>query len=208
MTAPSPGNNNNPNNTPNDFEEIFNRYRHSPDIVIKSRTWFDQQTRLLKNVVINERDLFKKAELDGRPIPGKFYLYYYDPKHKASLPYYDTFPLTIPYHIEKDRFLGLNFHYLGYYQRVRLLTKMMQFATNSTLNDETKIRYTWALIGHISRFAEVKHCIKEYLFSHVRSPFILVPPKDWHTAMMLPVARFVGRNQQNVWVDNSRTRTS
>lgn len=194
----------NNNNHSNDFEEIFNRYRYTPDVVIRSRAWYDQLTRQLASTHINERDLFNKANTDSRIYPGKFYMYFYDPKHKATLPYYDRFPLTVPYKALPDGFIGLNFHYLGYYQRIKLLTAMMKFATGPLSSEHTRLQYTWSMVSHIAQAPLVKHCVKRYLFGHVQSKFIEIRPSDWHTAMFLPVARFVGKNQHNIWAENSR----
>jgi len=188
---------------PNDFEEYFNKYRHTPDIIIRSKSWFDQQVRILSGVYINERKLFSKSTIDDHPVNGKMYLYTYDPKFKKTLPYYDTFPLVIPYHIEPDRFIGLNFHYLSYYNRIRLFSRMMQFATSSGLSDSNRITYTWSLIAGVAKYKLANHCIKEYLFDHVRSRFIVIKPKDWYTAMMLPVARFKKKNQLAIWQENT-----
>lgn len=187
-----------------DFEQIFNRYKRDPSIVIRSKSWFNQQTNLLSSRYINERNLFKNSNTVTQIVPGKFYLYYYDPKMKKTLPYYDKFPLTIPFRAMPDGFIGLNFHYLGYYQRIRLLTLMMKFATNSSLDERTKLMFTWSLISNISKYKIAEHCVKRYLFSHVRSKFIEIKPQDWHTAMMLPIARFVGKKQEKIWQDNIR----
>ena len=43
---------------------------------------------------------------------GGLYFFYYDPKTKDSLPYYDTFPLVLALERYNDGFLGLNLHYL------------------------------------------------------------------------------------------------
>lgn len=185
-----------------DFEQIFDRYRRDPDIVIRSKNWFNQQTLLLKSRHINEKNLFKNSNLTTKILPGKFYMYYYDPKHKKTLPYYDRFPLTIPFRALPDGFIGLNFHYLSYYQRIRLLTLLMRFATNSMLDERTKLMFSWKLIDGIAKYKIAQHCVKRYLFSHVRSQFIEIDASDWHTAMMLPVARFEGRKQERIWAEN------
>jgi hypothetical protein len=62
--------------------------------------------------------------------------------------------------------------------------------------------FTWKLIDGISKYKIARHCVKQYLFSHVRSQFIEISSYDWHTAMMLPVARFEGRKQEKIWLDN------
>ena len=39
-------------------------------------------------------------------------MFVYDPKTKAKLPFYDTFPLVLPIDTFRGGFIGLNFHYL------------------------------------------------------------------------------------------------
>jgi hypothetical protein len=131
-------------------------------------------------------------------------MFVYDPKTKAQLPYYDTFPLVFPYEKVPGGFMGLNMHYLPYQLRVRLLDRLMVYASNKKMDETTKIRYSWALISGVSKFSLAQPCIKHYLDNHVRSQFKLVPADDWATAMMLPVERFVGANKQVVWADSVR----
>ena len=48
-------------------------------------------------------------------------MFVYSPKLRNKLPYYDTFPLVLPLKNYNNGFLGLNFHYLPYALRLRLL---------------------------------------------------------------------------------------
>ena len=48
-------------------------------------------------------------------------MFFYDPKFKKTLPYYDTFPLVLPLETYNDGFLGINMHYLPIPLRVNLL---------------------------------------------------------------------------------------
>lgn len=186
----------------NNLESIFNKYRYDPNIVKKSQAWFNQQAVLIGNKRLNERKLFNEQKTVSRIIPGKLYMFYYDPKGKEDLPYYDVFPLVFPYKSMKDGFMGLNMHYLPLFYRVQLMTRLMQFATNKSMNEDTRLKYSWSLIGGVSRFKDAEPCVKHYLGSHVRSQFIEVPAQDWHTAMMLPVERFVGKNKNTVWKES------
>lgn len=185
-----------------DLSSIFERYRQDRSIETKSKTWFTQQTQLLGRKRVNEKKLFSEQQNVSKIIPGKLYLFYYDPKFKATLPFYDRFPLVFPFKAMKDGFLGLNMHYLPYYHRVQLMSRLMQFASSHTLDANTKLKYSWSLIDGVSKFKTAEPCIKHYLLNHVQSKFIEVPATDWHTAMMLPVERFVGSNKTNVWVDS------
>ena len=48
-------------------------------------------------------------------------MFIYSPKFAKTLPYYDTFPLVMPLELAEGGFYGLNFHYLPYALRARLL---------------------------------------------------------------------------------------
>jgi hypothetical protein len=184
------------------LQKIFDRYRYDSTIQTKSRNWFQQQATLLNTKRLNEKKLFTEQKVVSKIVPGKLYLFYYDAKYKEELPYFDRFPLVFPYAAMPDGFMGLNMHYLPYFQRVQLMTRLMQFSSNKNLDETTKIKYSWQLISGVSRFRDAEPCIKHYLKDHVQSMFIEIPGQDWHTAMMLPVERFVGKNKQTVWGDS------
>lgn len=190
------------------FQDLFDKFRVDPDISRKSKTWFEQQALLLTkqqryltpNKVMNNDPEMLKAKV----VPGKLFMFLYDPKTKDTLPYYDMFPLVFPYQKVPGGFMGLNMHYLPYQLRVRLLDRLMVFASNSKMDETTRIRYSWATIAGLSKFNLAAPCIKHYLDNHVRSQFKLVPAGDWSTAMMLPVERFVGAKKEVVWADSIR----
>ena len=71
--------------------------------------------------------------------PGSMYTYYYSPKHKDTLQYYDVFPLVIPYRETENGFIGLNLHYLPPFYRIKLLDALMKYASNDKLNRNTKL---------------------------------------------------------------------
>lgn len=123
---------------------------------------------------------------------GRMYFFYYDPKHKDTLPIYDRFPLVFPIERYSDGFLGLNLHYLSQGERAELLNKLLKFRTSSSLTEKTKLRLSYDLLSSTKRIAnQMRPCIKRYLFTHVRSPFIEVPAVEWDRAIELPVELFV-----------------
>jgi hypothetical protein len=190
------------------FQDLFDRFRMDPDISRKSKTWFEQQALLLNK---QQRYLTPNKVMNNNPdvlrskvLPGKLYMFFYDPKTKDTLPYYDMFPLVFPYARVPGGFMGLNMHYLPYQLRIRLLDRLMVFASNKKMDETTKIRYSWETIAGLSKFSLANACVKHYLDNHVRSQFKLVPAGDWSTAMMLPVERFVGANKTVVWADSIR----
>ncbi len=186
------------------LETIFERYKYDKSIAEKSKSWFQKQQLLLAGKRIDPKRILREETKTSRMTPGRLYMFTYDPKHKATLPYYDTFPLVFPYQQTAEGFMGLNMHYLPYFQRVQLMTRLMQFSTNKTYDENTKIKYSWSLIAGLSRFRLAESCIKHYLKDHVTSMFIEVPGDQWHTAMMLPVEKFMGSNKNRVWGDSLR----
>ena len=126
---------------------------------------------------------------------GKMYFYWYDPKHKDTLPVYDRFPLVFPIERYSDGFLGINLHYLSMGERSALLSKLQTYRSNNKMNETTKLRLSYDLLQSTRSLASAtRPCIKRYLFSHVRSPFIEVTANEWDMAAQLPVA---------VWIQNS-----
>lgn len=130
---------------------------------------------------------------------GKLCMFFYDPKTKEKLPYYDKFPLVLPIEMYDDGFLGINFHYLPPKYRIALLDKLLEFRNSDTMSSRTRIKATYALLKGVSKFKEVAPCIKRYLASHVQSRFIVVDSKDWEIAVFLPVERFVKKDTTTVW---------
>jgi hypothetical protein len=122
---------------------------------------------------------------------------------KDELPYYDKFPLVFPYKKVPGGFMGLNMHYLPYQARVVLLQRLMDFATDATLTDNTRLKLSWKLISGVSQFKWAEACVKHYLNSHVRSTFRKIDAPDWATAMLLPVEQFVGASKNQVWADST-----
>ena len=125
---------------------------------------------------------------------GKMYFFYYDPKLKDKLPIYDRFPLVFPIEQYSDGFLGLNLHYLTTDERDELLGKLMEYSNGKGINPRTTLALSYDLIKNVSKLAALgRPCIKRYLFSQVRSPFVEVIPSEWKNAIDLPVELFVGK---------------
>jgi len=130
---------------------------------------------------------------------GDMYLFFYDPKTKETLPYYDIFPLVLPFKLVPRGFLGLNFHYLSPLLRLRLLNRLLLLASDETLSETTKIRTSWNIIGNASKYPEVSPCVKRYNFLNVRSKFLKINPQDWKTSVLLPLESFQGRTKNTVF---------
>lgn len=190
---------------PSTFESIFKSNHVDLRVAaLKSKTWFEQQARLLSQKTIPPQLLIRSnPELNGPKIlPGSMYLFRYDPLHKDTLPFYDAYPLIFPFKKLPDGMIGLNFHYIPYQWRIKLLDKLMSVKTSTTLDENTKLKFSWSTISGLSTMQIAQPCVHRYLINQVKSPFKKIDANDWATALMLPVERFVGSSKQNVWKDS------
>ena len=195
--------------TVNSLEDIFKQNQYNlKDSMRKSSDWFEQQAKLMAKQGITPKKALKGEHMSNNLLPGNLYMFFYDPKYKETLPYYDRFPMVFPYEKTQDGFKGLNMHYLPYQLRVKLLDRLLQFRNNTRMDESTRLKYSWSLIGGVTKFKAAEPCIKHYLFNHVQSSFKMILPQDWATAMMLPVEVFVGASKQRVWQDSKRLITT
>tara|TARA_Y200000002_G_scaffold332129_1_gene297717 strand:+ start:384 stop:824 length:441 start_codon:yes stop_codon:yes gene_type:complete len=143
----------------------------------------------------------RDGKLNARPSAGRMSMFIYDPKTKQKLPFYDTFPLVLPIDTIRGGFIGLNFHYLPYGLRFKLLQQLQQFATNSKFDQSTRLQVTYEAVKNIGL---IKPAIKKYLYRYVRSNFLRVDVQEMAIAVYLPVARFRKASLQTVFADSRR----
>lgn len=165
-----------------------------------SRDWLMAKISELKPT--RQSVLNDKERLKSNTIIGRMYFYYYDPKLKDDLPYYDRFPLVIPIERYPDGFLGLNLHYISPKQRVELLDALSEFATNSNYDETTRLRLSWAKLKTIGKAFKAKPCVKKYLFKHVDSRFLEIDADEWDIAALLPFQNFKGASANKVYNDS------
>lgn len=168
----------------------------------ESREWFRKKVQNMKN--INRKALMKEEPIKqtGNEIVGSMYMFFYDPKHKDTLPYYDTFPLVIVVGPAKGGFLGLNLHYLPPILRAKMLDQLMEITNNNKFNDSTRFKLTYELLARTSKLKYFKPCLKHYLNEQVQSKFALVPPPEWEIATFLPTADFQKASKGQVYKDS------
>jgi hypothetical protein len=167
-----------------------------------ARNWLRAKVKDLSpstRTLMSDRDRLK-----SNSTIGKMYFYFYDPKTKDTLPYYDRFPLVIPIESYKDGFLGLNLHYIHPKQRLILLDKLSETATNNNFDSKTKLRVNYSYLAGASRAFEATPCIKRYLYSHIQSRFLEISADEWDIAAMLPVETFVGATTSKVYADSRK----
>lgn len=184
-----------------------------------AKDWYRSTAQKVTGINVNEilrtnPDRFLKTTVIGTNTIGRMLLFFYDPKTKKELPYYDRFPLIFPIESYKDGFLGINMHYLPYYARARLMDALYT-TVNSPRTQEQKLKISYKILKDAAKFKLFKPCIKRYLYSHVKSRFFIVKPEEWDMVLCLPIERFerggagggaVGGSisKSTVWSDSMR----
>ncbi len=143
-----------------------------------------------------------REDRSNRFTNGGLYYFYYDPKTKADLPYYDRFPLVLVLEIHADGFLGLNLHYLPIRERIALLDNLMEYADLDKNKDILRMRVSYDILNASKRFKQFKPCLKKYLFGHVQSRILAVQPNEWDVAAFLPIQQFRKATTSEVWQDS------
>ena len=170
----------------------------------QSRTWYRDTANKFKTV--NERNLMKgdTDRLRSQPKIGHMYMFYYDAKHKETLPYFDRFPMIFPYKKVKGGFMGINLHYLPHILRAKLMDSLYDISSNDLYDETTKLRMRYNILSSASKYKWFKPCIKHYLTTQVRSRFLYVYPAEWDIALFLPLERFSGASKSKVWSDSKK----
>jgi len=157
----------------------------------RARDWLRSKIKELKptpSTLLRDKERLRNTQFIG----GMFF-FYYDPKTKDTLPYYDRFPLVIPIERYKDGFLGLNLHYISPKQRIILLDKLSMYKNNDKYDNTTKLRLSYDLLSRTTLLGSISPCIKRYLMGHVRSDFIEITANEWDKVAQLPVQIFITR---------------
>ena len=168
-----------------------------------ARRWLQHKMVALKpsrNKLMENRTQLRNVRTES--YIGKMYFYFYDPKTKETLPYYDKFPLVIPIEEHKDGFLGLNLHYIHPKQRLVLLDKLSDIATNRAFDETTRLKVSYNYLKNARSMFEHKPCLKKYLYNHIESKFLKIEPSEWDIAALLPVENFQKASKQRVFQES------
>lgn len=181
-------------------------YNEIKSFTSKSRSWYLDE---LKNIKAGSRKLFndKETRTRSRLLPGRLFMFFYDPKNKDILPYYDRFPLVMVVGKAQPKgFYGLNLHYLDYRKRAILMSRLLQYKNNNKYDESTKLVLSYKLLKGAGKLSTFKPCFKHYLPSQFRSQFKEVPAEYWETVLFFPSEQFKKATKQTVFADSRRIR--
>ena len=160
--------------------------------------WFRTNIRRVFDRRQNE-----KIYLDGTSVggieEGRMYMMFYDAKWKNKLPWFDRFPLVIPFdkRTVRNGFYGINLHYIPPMMRQNLLEELYKYDTG----EGVEVNYEY--FRSVTRLSPAIPCIKKYLWSQIKRPPMQVQKEYWDVAAMLPTANFGNVNTNTVYA-NSR----
>jgi hypothetical protein len=189
----------------NIFDEILLKGIRSGQVPARSkeaRKWYRNRSR---SASVSQQELTKmkgKGRRYNKIRMGDMVFFKYDAKMKGKLPYWDAFPLIIPFAETPKHFYGINLHYLPPRHRAALMDHLYKLSTDDRYDEKTKIMFTYQMLKKVSRAKYYKATVKMYLKSHVQSRFLKVDASEWDIALFLPVADFRGASQQKVWSDS------
>lgn len=171
-----------------------------------ARTWFRETAASIR--LVDRSRLLKDSDnvvsnIDEESI-GKMYSFFYDPKLKATLPYYDRFPLIIVIGPKDKGFLGINLHYLPLVLRAKLMNELYNTTNNNKFDKTTKMNINYRFLQGAARFRYFAPCVKHYLNNHVASNILNIQPAYWDMALMLPTENFAKANKEKVWDDSRK----
>ena len=165
----------------------------------KSTDWYRDKIREFGTP--KSLDLIRDGKQATSPFIGRLNMFFYDPKLKKTLPYYDRFPLVLPLEKYSDGFLGINFHYLPIPLRIKLLDRVVDFSNNTKFDESTKLNVSYTALKSIRL---IKPTLKRYLAGKVKSRFRRVDADEFTVATLLPVQRFKKGSQAEVYKDSRK----
>jgi hypothetical protein len=169
-----------------------------------AREWFREKAKSAGKV--SEQSILRSDtdRIRSRSTIGKMYFFMYDAKHKATLPYYDKFPLIFPVDRVQGGFYGINMHYLPLPLRAQLMDSLYDITNNKRYDESTKLKLSYGILKGAEKFRLFKPTFKRYLTSQLRSRFIEIYPSEWDVALWLNAEQFIGASKTKVWADSRK----
>ena len=163
----------------------------------RSISWFRKKIKEFGAPTSTE--LVREGKRSRALFRGRLNMFFYSPKHKDTLPYYDRFPLVLPLEKYREGFMGINLHYLPIPLRIKLLDKLYEFSSNDKFDETTKLT---ARYNRVRNIPLVKPTLHKYLYNFVESQFRRIDADEFIVASLLPVQRFKKATDRKVWRDS------
>lgn len=179
------------------MNQLINRYKElakKADVTRgtpESAEWFRRRIRKDPSIRTYDR-VTDGLQTRGRIIPGGMYTYFYDPKYKEKLPYYDNHPLVIILDQAEGGWYGANLHYLPPSLRLELLMDLGFGKSFKNVNLQQVRR-------KLENSDLTRPCIRRYLSRQVRGNLYGVPKTEWEIVIQMPFEAFVKESSRSIW---------
>ena len=165
----------------------------------RSLDWFREKVTAMTQVSRQKLLTDDALKQVNAPLVGRMFMYFYDPKHKKTLPFYDKFPLIIMVDKAPGGFYGLNLHYLNPRLRAKFFDKLLEYSNNNKYDKTTRLKLSYQLLKGASKLSAFKPCYKRYLTKHIKSQISEVSASEWEIAIFLPTEQFQKSSKDSIW---------
>ena len=173
-----------------------------------SQIWFrDKAITVSKSKVVPTKIILERENIttiNRLSFIGKLFLYNYAPKNRATLDYYDTFPIVFPFKIVQNGFYGINLHYLPIAYRAILMDNLYSLLNSQDMTEDTTrlSKMSYSVLESKRNLKAFKPCVHMYLNRNIRSKVAVIPPNEWELALFLPLQSFKKKSEQVVWAES------
>lgn len=156
----------------------------------KSQEWF-------KNMI--QKSI--RAKRTAKPTVGMLYTFNYFAKGRDTLPYWDKYPLSICISVGPTLWRSINLHYLPPKMRAEFLEELLvEYANSPTrrsgkVSGRTRLNINWNRLKTFNPKI-ASHAITSYLYTHIKTPILEVPPEEWFQAVFLPTQQFMHKGKR------------
>ena len=189
------------------FDQILStgvRQGQIPARTQTARDWFRDKARSQRSAAAYPANLMDTTKKQDSVDIGEMYHFFYDPKHKSKLPYYDSVPLIFMVGPAPDGFYGINLHYLPPKLRAQLMDALYSITTNKRYDEGTKLRISYNILSGATKYSYFKPTFKHYLSKHDKSKFMKIDSVEWDIALFLPTERFEKASKSKVFSDSRK----
>lgn len=169
-----------------------------------AREWFRNKARESRSNARYPANIIDSGNKTNNVLVGHMYHFFYDPKTKADLPYYDRFPLIFMVGPAPKGFYGINLHYLPPKLRALLMDNLYSVVSDKRYDENTKLRISYDILKGASKYRFFKPTFKHYLNANVQSRFVKIDSVEWDIALFLPTERFEKASKSKVFADSRK----
>lgn len=182
------------------MSSIFEELESLKPVEIKQNSqfaleWFRTNIRRIFDRRQDEK-IYQDGTKVGQIVEGNMYMMFYDAKTKDKLPFWDRFPLIIPFERVDNGFYAINLHYIAPMARQGLLEELYKYPTE----EGVELRYEF--FSKVSNMSSAMPCVKRYLYSRIQRVPLQVAKEYWDVAAMLPTGDFGKVNKNTVYADS------